>query len=138
MKRLALLVALLATGCATPLTASRVEASFGRAFSGLYVLQQSQDGRTDVERDALRSRASCRRTGPDAVGPGEDWTCTVQYVDTGVSFTQSFELQVKPDGCWRAEAPPVAQPALRADPLTGAPRPNPLAEFEGCLDTSWR
>ncbi len=32
------------------------------------------------------------------VGPGEDWVCTVDYVDTGQSSTQSFELQVKTDG----------------------------------------
>ena len=138
MKRAALLVVpLLAAGCGSPLTSRSLEPSFARAFSGLYALQQSEDGRTDVEVSGLASSASCRRTGPDAAGPGEDWQCTVTYVDSGTSFTQSFEVQIKADGCWKAEAPPTVQPAVRADPTTGATRVNPLAEFDGCLDTSW-
>jgi len=139
VKRLVAGAALLAAAaCASPLTPTRVEASFAPTFAALYALQQSQDGRTDVSAAALGPRATCRRTGVDSRGPGEDWTCTVVYVDTRTSFTQTFELQVKPDGCWRAEAPPAAQPAVRTDPLTGVTRTNPLAEFDGCLDTSWR
>jgi hypothetical protein len=128
---------LAAAACATPLTPGRVEASFAPTFGGLYALQQSQAGRSGVDASALRPRATCRRAGTAASGPGEDWSCTVVYFDAGRSFTQAFELQVKPDGCWRAEAPPVAQPAVRTDPLTGVTRSNPLSEFEGCLDTSW-
>lgn len=139
MKRLLAGAALVtAAACASPLTAGRVEASFAPTFGALYALQQSQDGRTDVDARGLGPRATCHRTGVDRNGPGDDWTCTVVYVDTQTTFTQAFELQVKPDGCWRAEAPPVAQPAVRTDPLTGVTRANPLSEFEGCLDTSWR
>lgn len=140
MRRLPLLAAtLVATAaCATPMTTTRVEASFASTFGSLYALQQTQDGRTDVTATRLQPRATCHRTGVDRQGPGDDWTCTVVYVDAHTSFTQAFELQVKPDGCWRAEAPPVAQPAVRTDPLTGVTRSNPLAEFDGCLDTSWR
>ncbi|HUR12951.1 MAG TPA: hypothetical protein VM097_00520 [Mycobacteriales bacterium] len=139
MRRLLAGTALLAAAaCATPLTSARVEESFSRVFGGLYALQQEQDGRARLDADLLHVRAACKRTGPDPSGPGEDWSCTVDYVDSRTPFTQVFELLVKPDGCWRAEAPPVAQPALRTDPLTGATRPNPLAEFDGCFDTSWR
>ena len=139
MKRLLAGAGLLAAAaCATPLTPGRVEASFAPTFAALYALQQSQDGRTDVAAGGLRPHAACHRTGVDRSGPGDDWTCTVVYLDASTSFTQVFELQVRPDGCWRAEAPPVAQPAVRTDPLTGVTRPNPLAEFDGCLDTSWR
>ena len=139
MRRLVAAAAVLAAAaaCASPLTPARVEASFAPTFGALYALQQSQQGRT-LDPSALLPRATCRRAGVDSSGPGEDWTCTVVYLDTQTSFTQSFELQVKPDGCWRAEAPPVAQPAVRTDPLTGVTRTNPLAEFDGCLDTSWR
>jgi hypothetical protein len=136
VKRLLPLFLLLAA-CGSPLTRSALEPSFARTFSGLYTLQQTDDGRTDVVAAALEAKATCQRTGPQAQGPGEDWVCSVQYVDGSTSFTQSFELQVRPDGCWKADAPPTAQPALRTDPLTGATRPNPLAEFDGCLDTSW-
>jgi len=139
MRRVALLlVPLLAAGCATPLTSTRLQPSFARTFSGLYALQQTEDGRTDVRASALGTTASCRRTGPDTSGPGEDWQCTATYVDGATSFTQLFEVQLKPDGCWKADAPPTAQPAVRTDPVTGATRVNPLAEFDGCLDTSWR
>jgi hypothetical protein len=44
---------------------------------------------------------------------------------------------MKPDGCWKAEGPPTAQPAMLADPVTGRLSVNQLAEFDGCLDTSW-
>jgi hypothetical protein len=138
VKRLLVVGCLLLAGCGTPLHSKALEPSFARTFSGLYALQQHQDGRTGVRPDALRSTARCLRTGPDPDGPGEDWTCTVQYRDNATLFTQAFELQVKSDGCWRAEAPPLAQPAVREDPLTGAVVTNPLAEFDGCLDTSWR
>jgi hypothetical protein len=136
VKRL-LLLALPLAACASPLTSQSIEPSFARTFSGLYALQQADDGRTDVDARQLRTQASCLRTGPEANGPGEDWVCSVQYLDAGTGFTQSFEVQVKPDGCWRADAPPTAQPALHTDPSTGAKRANPLAAFDGCVDTSW-
>lgn len=134
MKRLLLLLPVL-VACSTSLQPQSVSRDLAHTFGGLYTLQQSDDGRAGVRVTAVH--ATCARTGPDQKGPGEDWACTVQYTDAGVAFTQVFELQVKPDGCWRAEAPPTAQPAVRVDPVTGATRTNPLAEFDGCLDTSW-
>ena len=136
MKRPLPLFFLLAA-CASPLTRTGLEPGFAKTFSGLYALQQTDDGRTGVVAAALQTKAACRRTGPQAQGPGEDWVCIVQYLDASTLFTQSFEVQLRPDGCWKADAPPTAQPALRTDPLTGATRPNPLSEFDGCLDTSW-
>jgi hypothetical protein len=137
VKRALALVAL-AAACSSPVTHQALEPDLARTFSGLYALQQNADGRAGVRAGDLAATATCRRTGPEATGPGEDWTCTVTYTDSGSTFAQTFEVQVKPDECWRAEAPPTAQPALRVDPLTGATRTNPLAEFDGCLDTSWR
>ncbi len=138
MKRLALLALVLAAGCATPLTPSRLAPSFATTFSGLYAQQQQHDGRTDLLAAGLQTRASCRRNGPDQKGPGEDWSCVVRYIDAGAPQAHAFEVQLKPDGCWRAEGSPVDQPALRTDPRSGQTRVNPLAEFDGCLDTSWR
>ena len=135
MRRLLPLFALLAA-CASPAQPPALGKDLGRTFAGLYVQQQSQDGRTGVT--VTNVHAGCHRTGTAHDGPGEDWACAVQYTDAGVAFTQGFELQVKADGCWRAEAPPIAQPAARVDPVTGVVRTNPLAEFDGCLDTSWR
>lgn len=136
MKRL-LTLALLAAGCATPLTSSRLSPSFTTTFAALYVSQQQLIGRTDVIRGQLRALGSCRRTGPSTTGPGEDWQCTVQSVDTDTTTAQTFEVQLKPDGCWKADGPPTSQPAQLADAATGQLLTNPLAEFDGCLDASW-
>ena len=136
MKRWSVLGLLLA-GCSSPLTPSALAPSFGEAFAGLYAVQQAALGRTDVDADALAPRTTCRRTGASETGPGEDWTCSVTYLDGVTSGTQLFEVQVKPDGCWKAEGPPSVQPAQIADALTGEPFTNPLAEFDGCFDTSW-
>jgi hypothetical protein len=130
-------IALLAGGCSSALTSSHLEPSFAEAFGGLYAVQQAQDGRAGLTRDALGPKAACRRTGPDAQGPGEDWVCAVRFRDLDTVLTQVFQVQLKPDGCWKAEGSPVQQPAVRVDALTGKGRPNPLAEFDGCLDTSW-
>ena len=139
MKRLtatAVLV-LLCTGCSTALTPARVSASFGETFAGLYATQQSRLGRTDVTASSLRPNATCARTGTSTDGPGQDWLCRVAYVDQDTAFTQSFELQLKPDGCWTADGPPTTQPAELVDAVDGTRTPNPLSEFDGCLDTSW-
>jgi hypothetical protein len=129
--------AVLASACGTPATPARLSASFTDTFGGLYVAQQVQLGRGEVTRAALNASAQCRRTGPGVNGPGEDWLCLVAYVDGDAASRQSFEVQVKPDGCWKAEAPPTVQPAILVDPVTGASSVNHLAEFDGCFDTSW-
>ena len=136
MKRLLLVVPLL-VACATPATPGRLGPSIGEVFSGLYVQQQQLLGRDALDRAGLRTLASCRRTGSDADGPGEDWACTVQFVDLSTVTAQVFEVQVKPDGCWKADGAPAVQPAQLVNPITLLATANPLAEFDGCLDTSW-
>ena len=139
MRRLALPAAVLAlcAGCGTAMTPATMGPAFGEVFAGLYATQQSRLGRTEVTPTSLQPRTTCARTGASIEGPGEDWLCKVQYVDQDTAYTQSFEVQVKPDGCWRAEGPPAAQPAELVDPVDGSRLTNPLAEFDGCLDTSW-
>lgn len=125
------------SGCATPATPGALSASFTETFTGLYAGQQKQLGRTDVDRDALHAQGTCRRSGGAPEGPGEDWVCLVQYDDADTSATQSFEVQMKPDGCWKAEGPPTVQPPRLTNPVTGRVSTNQLAEFDGCLDTAW-
>lgn len=135
MKRL-LAGALLVAGCSSTLTPDRLGPSVAEAFGGLYQAQQAQLGRTDVVRRDLRPLASCRRTGTSSDGPGEDWNCVVQYVDSDTAAVQSFEVRLKPDGCWTADGPPGTQPATLTDTQTGVMRTNPLAAYDGCLDPS--
>ena len=138
MKRTVLAgVLVLLSGCSTPLTPARVSPSFREVFTGLYVQQQRLLGRDGLEPRKLQVRVSCQRTGSDGTGPGEDWLCGVQYLDQGTSSAQAFELQVKADGCWKADGQPATQPATLVDPVTQRAQTNPLAEFDGCLDTSW-
>jgi hypothetical protein len=133
-----LVVPLLLVGaCATPLTPSRVSPSFLQVFQGRYAEQQRLLGRPGVAPGSLHATAACQRTGADGDGPGEDWLCGVRFVDQGTSTAQSFELQVKADGCWKADGAPATQPASLVDARSGATRTNPLSEFDGCLDTSW-
>ena len=138
--RVAVVAALgvLASACATPATPRALSASFTETFAGLYAGQQAQLGRTEVTAAGLQAHSQCRRKSGAADGPGEDWVCLVQYADADTTATQSFEVQMKPDGCWKAEGPPTAQPAMLTDPVTGRLSVNQLAEFDGCLDTSWR
>jgi hypothetical protein len=133
----ALVLGLLTTACSTPATSTALSSSFAEVFAGLYVAQQAHLGRTDVTAGTLHPRSLCRRTGPASQGPGEDWVCAVQYVDADSTVTQSFDMQVKPDGCWRADGAAASQPAVLADPVSGQTSVNQLAEFDGCLNTSW-
>lgn len=136
MKRVAL-VALMLAGCGSPLTQQAMGPSFAQVFAGRYAAQQATLGRTDVTAAKLKPQATCGRTGTSSAGPGEDWTCTVTYADGVTSGTQVFEVQVKADGCWKADGPATVQTPLVLDALTGDQVPNPLAEFDGCLDTGW-
>ncbi|MDT7570750.1 MAG: hypothetical protein QOE05_924 [Actinomycetota bacterium] len=139
MRRVAAVVGmvLFASGCSTPATPTALSSDFSDVFAGLYLGQHSLLGPTSLTRDSLKAHSVCRRSGAAKQGPGEDWICVVQYDDGDSSVSQSFEVQMKPDGCWRAEGPPTAQPPMLTDPATGRLWVNQLAEFDGCLDTSW-
>ena len=127
----------LITACGAPFTPARLAPSFAEVFGGLYASQQRELGRTPPSPQSLHPLATCRRTGTAVDGPGEDWVCTVDYADAAASSSQSFEVQLKPDGCWKADGPPANQPAQLVSALTGDPSTNPLAEFDGCLDIIW-
>ena len=133
-----LVVLPLLAACSTALTPPRLSSDVQRVFSGLYVSQQELLGRTAVTGQDLHALASCNRTGSAQDGPGEDWLCSVQYLDLGTAAAQAFEVQLKADGCWTATGAAATQPAQLVDPLTSQRVTNPLAEFDGCLDTSWR
>jgi hypothetical protein len=131
-------LALLTASCSTPATPGALSSDFSDVFAGRYLGQRALLGPAVLTRATLHAQSRCQRSGPAKEGPGEDWVCLVRYDDPDGPATQSFELQVKPDGCWTAEGSATAQPPVLANPETGAVSVNPLAEFDGCLDTSWR
>lgn len=132
----ALVVALLLTGCGSALTREHLSPSFNTVFTQTYVRQQHLLGRHPLAPGQLQALSSCRRTGTSATGPGEDWQCLVTYLDVKKPAAQAFEVQLKSDGCWKANGSPTTQPAQLQAAVSGAPLTNPLSEFDGCLDTS--
>ena len=140
MRRVAAVVGivLFTSACRTPATSAALSSDFSDVFAGLYLGQRSLLGPTPLTRASMKAHSRCQRNGAAKQGPGEDWICLVQYDDGDSVVTQSFEVQVKPDGCWKAEGPPTHQPPTLTNPVTGEVHVNQLAEFDGCLDTSWK
>jgi ABC-2 type transport system permease protein len=123
-------------------TNSRLEASFGRAFSSLTRLQQAELGRPVPAGTTLKQLVRCtRRSGKDE-GPGDDWTCAVTAVglQPGSSPLQltpvDYDVSVKASGCYKADAPPsfVGQQSMRD--AHGHDVVNPLFVIYGCFDTT--
>ena len=129
------LVALLCAGCGSSVTRPRVEQALATTFTNLYVQQQEQAGRTEVSVPGLGTTASCaRRSGGE--GPGGDWACRLQFTAYDTPTSWVYELEVHPDGCFRADGPPDAGPEAFVDEITGARTPNALFQFDGCFDPS--
>ena len=125
-------------------TASRLEASVGATFNRLTVLQQRELGHAIPRGAALALRTTCRRAGSQTRRGAGDWSCAIAVVrpSPGVEPFQttvlSYDLNVRPDGCYRAQAPPslVGQQALTD--AHGQSVVNPLYTIYGCFDTTGR
>ena len=143
MRRLAVAALTLAAVSAcggSGITRTAVQDSVGAAFGNLYARQQTLLGRPGRTSASAQAVASCGRSGatgrPDAGGPGDDWRCTVVWVDATRLTRATYDLQVRPTGCYVAEGPAAVVGAQRLDLPTGGSAVNPLAAFDGCLDLS--
>ncbi len=138
----ALVVALGAAGNLGPagITRARLEPSIAQAFEGLTILQQKELGRTVPEGAKLQLSTNCNRRSGVSQGPGDDWVCAINLVtppEASEPFalkTASYDVSVKSDGCYKAEAPPsfIGQQMMTDE--HGHSIVNPLFTIYGCFD----
>jgi len=136
------LLGLLSSVGPTAVTAARLEASVRPVFDRLLVLQQSELGRALPAGTLPSLRTSCRRHSGQSSGPGDDWTCTITIVTARpgaeplLLTTVTYDLSVKANGCYRAEAPPAFVGQQMMTDAAGHSVLNPLFIFYGCFDTT--
>lgn len=118
-------------------TKPRVESSLSPAFSNLYVQQQQILGHPGVTAAGMKTTSTCDRGGPKVAdeGPGPDWTCMVDFVDsTGTPQEGKFELQVHANSCYTASAPSKLLGSFTITDPSGVDVPNPVNAFDVCFD----
>ncbi len=124
----------------TAVTKARLEASIAPAFSDLTVLQQEELGRTTPKGYKLDLRTRCARRAGRSQGPGDDWSCTLTVVtpQAGAEPFQltpvTYDISVKSDGCYKAEAPPSFVGQQLMPDSRGHTVVNPLFTIYGCFD----
>ncbi len=135
------LIAAISSG-PTTVTRGRLAASIARNFRRLTVLQQRELGRYVPADPSFDMKTSCARRGRAVGGPGDDWVCTITMPSAQTGFDPlelaqvAYEVSVKADGCYKADAPPtfVGEQALTG--AHGARFVNPLFTIYGCFDTT--
>jgi ABC-2 type transport system permease protein len=149
----ALCAAGLLAGCgSTGISAAAIDISLRGTFANLYVLQQVEEGYARPSRAALAVTATCTKGGATSVqaGPGDDWTCAVDYHVSGLAsdVTATYDVNVQSDGCYAAESDgpatvdtPLGRQEIGDEARTitavGAGRVvNPLWLIDGCFDVS--
>ena len=122
-------------------TAARLTHSIAPTFSNLTLLQQRLTGRTGETTANLTVLAHCGRRSGTNRGPGDDWFCTVDALIAqpgtvpfwGTPVT--YDIGVKSNGCYKAEAPPTSVGNLLMRDAHGHLVVNPLATIYGCFNT---
>jgi ABC-2 type transport system permease protein len=132
VKRLVPLLLLLA-GCTSSYDARSLADSVGRTYAHLYERSLQQAGNPAPE--PVRVFAVCVRGGEDTPdrGPGDDWRCRVEHLRLNGPPPVTYEVTLKPDGCFTAEGPPAVVGGARVTDVDGVSRLNPLYAFDGCL-----
>jgi ABC-2 type transport system permease protein len=120
----------------TNLTAQRLEASIGPTFARLsavrYEWQTGTPGEANVPMTATCNRGDGTQK---SSGAGDDWACIV--VDSNPADGAqpvTFDVTLKPNGCYTAEAG-AAFGALLVANAQGKPFINPVYAFDGCFGT---
>jgi ABC-2 type transport system permease protein len=139
-------IALIAVACSwgsPAVTAARLKNSITPAFSDLTLLQQRELGRNVPDGYQLNVISGCnRRSSSSNTGPGDDWVCTMQVVvpqqQGGLPFQitpVSYDVSVKSNGCYKADAPPSFIGQQRMKVPGGRSVVNPLFTIYGCFNT---
>jgi ABC-2 type transport system permease protein len=123
-------------------TQARLEASISSAFNDLTVLQQKELGRLVPKGARLKLHTICARHAGKSQGPGDDWTCTMTVITPLPGFEPFlatpviYDVSVKSDGCYKAEAPPSFVGQQLMSTPHGHSIVNPLYVIYGCFDTT--
>jgi hypothetical protein len=137
------LVLLGLSGCGgTGVTSARLDASIGRTFANLYVLQQAEQGNPRPSAGSLHSRASCQKGGSvDNVQSGSgSYLCEITYLVAGPGYPviAKYNVDVQTDGCYAADGDGPA--SVNGSPTITGPHyvqvDNPLFLIDGCFDTT--
>jgi ABC-2 type transport system permease protein len=139
-------IALIAVACSwgrPAVTAARLKNSITPAFNDLTLLQQRELGRNVPAGYQLNVISGCnRRSSSSNTGPGDDWVCTMQVVvpqqQGGLPFQitpVSYDVSVKSNGCYKADAPPSFIGQQRMKVPGGKTVVNPLFTIYGCFNT---
>lgn len=120
----------------TNLTAQRLQASIGPTFARLsavrYLWQTGTPGEANVTMTATCNRGDGTQK---SSGAGDDWACVVvdsNPADDGQPVT--FDVALKPNGCYTAEAGSAFGPLL-INNEQGKAFINPVYAFDGCFGT---
>jgi hypothetical protein len=139
--KLAVVAVLLAlSGCgSSDVTKARLERSLPQTFSNLYVQQAQLLGHKNITVQSLHARASCDKGGPKVAdrGPGADWICLMNWKDPGVPLpdgTGKFEISAHSNDCYTAGGPSKLIGLQTIADVHGNDVPNPVFEFDSCLD----
>jgi ABC-2 type transport system permease protein len=124
----------------TSVTATKLERSIGLAFANLTALQQTDLGRHVPAGSHLNDGAICSRQGVRHAdrGPGDNWLCHV-YIPTNSPSEPtdvSYDVTVKPNGCYTAEGPEAFIGPLTIHRPNGETILNPLFRFSGCFEVA--
>jgi hypothetical protein len=134
---------LLISGCgSTGVDAAPLQASIGRTFTNLYLLQQAEQGNPRPSPGSLATRAACQKGTPADTqsGAGNDWLCEITYLVAGPStpVTARYNVNVQTDGCFAADGDgPASVNGSRT--ITGPHYRqiiNPLWLIDGCFDVT--
>ncbi len=121
-------------------TSARLQASIEPTFENLTLLQQRELGRTVPAGAKLNVLTNCLRRAGTRRGPGDDWVCTLDVLipqPGAVPFNSTpvtYDVSVKSNGCYKAEAPPTFVGQLLMKDADGHNVVNPLFVIYGCFE----
>jgi hypothetical protein len=131
---LVVLAAVGAAGCTPDITRERLEADVPASYSHQFDLLRAYTGKPAAR---PRPTAECHRTGEHLgdKGPGS-WGCTLGYSDPDTGKRQEVDevVLVNGDTCYQGLNPALNDKPVVRDVRTGRAMPNPLFQFDSCLN----
>jgi len=124
----------------TSVTATKLQRSIALTFANLTTVQQTDLGRHVPAGSHLEDGAICARHGvrDSNRGPGDNWLCRIYIPARSPSDPTevSYDVTVKPNGCYTAEGPEAFIGPLTIHRPGGPPVLNPLFRFSSCFEVA--